>query len=35
MAFQKLRKRGVFGESYSEVIVRLVDAVEFLGKDEK
>ena len=34
-AFQKLRQRGIFGESYSDVIVRLVDAVESLGKDEK
>jgi hypothetical protein len=35
MAFQKLRKRGIFGESYSDVIVRLVNAAESLGKDEK
>lgn len=34
-AFQKLRQRGIFGESYSDVIVRLVNAVEALGKDER
>ena len=28
MAFEILRKRGVFGESYSEVILRLVRAAE-------
>ena len=35
VAFQKLRQRGIFGESYSDVIVRLVKAVESGGKDEK
>lgn len=28
MAFEILRKKGVFGESYSEVILRLVRAAE-------
>lgn len=32
VAFQKLRQRGIFGESYSDVIVRLVNEAESLGR---
>jgi predicted CopG family antitoxin len=33
-AFQKLRKKGIFGESYLDLILRLVETGEFKGEIE-
>jgi predicted CopG family antitoxin len=35
VAFEKLKQRGIFGESYSDVILRLAKAVESKGNNEK
>jgi predicted CopG family antitoxin len=32
--FQKLRKKGTFGESYSKLLLRLIDAGELKGEIE-
>jgi predicted CopG family antitoxin len=32
--FQKLRKKGIFGESYSKLLLRLIDSGEMKGKIE-
>jgi predicted CopG family antitoxin len=34
-AFEKLKGKGVFGESYSDLILRLIKVVEVNGANEK
>jgi predicted CopG family antitoxin len=34
LAFSRLRNKGQFGESYSEVILRLLDEIEKIEREE-